>query len=151
MNKTKSGALLIAAITAIYLYLMTNQAVSLINLTSPIAKTMGFALFGLPVVGVWALVRELIFGAQTEALVKQVQAEDAWPLFDFELRPSGRPVRADAQRVFAQFATAAEAAPEDWHSWFNLSLAYDAAGDSRRARASMRKAISLKKAQSKKL
>ena len=104
MNKTKSGALLIAAITAIYLYLMTNQAVTLINLGSPIAKTRGFALFGLPVVGVWALVRELVFGAQVEALVKRVKSEDAWPLFDFELSPSGRPARADAQRVFAQFA-----------------------------------------------
>jgi Flp pilus assembly protein TadD len=45
--------------------------------------------------------------------------------------------------VFADFAARAEKNPDDWHSWFNLSLAYDAAGDSRRARAAMRKALGL--------
>ena len=37
----------------------------------------------------------------------------------------------------------AEAAPEDWRSWFRLSCAYDAAGDRKRARASMRDAVKL--------
>ena len=37
----------------------------------------------------------------------------------------------------------AEAAPDDWRSWFRLSCAYDAAGDRKRARASMRDAVRL--------
>jgi Flp pilus assembly protein TadD len=45
--------------------------------------------------------------------------------------------------VFAEYASRTEKSPDDWHSWFNLSLAYDAAGDSRRARAAMRKAVTL--------
>ena len=106
---------------------------------------MGFTLFGLPAVGVWSIIRELKFGLQVESLAKRVREEGVWPEFDLELRPSGRPVRASAAKVFAKFAEIAEQNPDDWHSWFNLSLAYDASGDSRRARAAMRTAISLTK------
>jgi hypothetical protein len=143
MNKAKAGAFLIAAITLIYVVLMANQAITLIQIDDAIAKTMGFALFGLPAVGVWAIIRELMFGLQVESLSKRVREENAWPLFDLELRPSGRAVRASAEKVFAEYASRTEKSPDDWHSWFNLSLAYDAAGDSRRARAAMRKAVTL--------
>jgi Flp pilus assembly protein TadD len=37
----------------------------------------------------------------------------------------------------------AEAAPEDWRSWYRLALAYDAAGDRTRARAAARHALAL--------
>ena len=79
------------------------------------------------------------------ALIAEYKAyhQNVWPEFNLELRPSGRPVRASAAKVFAQFAELAEKNPDDWHSWFNLSLAYDAAGDSRRARAAMRKAVGI--------
>lgn len=143
MNNPKAGAIAISAITLIYLALMTNQAITLIQVDSVIAKVMGFALFGLPAVGIWAVIRELRFGLQVEALAKQVREQDVWPLFDLEFRPSGRPIRASAEKVFKLYAELAQNNPDDWHSWFNLSLAYDASGDSRRARASMRKAIAL--------
>lgn len=143
MNNPKVGAVAISAITLIYLALMTNQAITLIQVDDVIAKVMGFALFGLPAVGIWAVFRELRFGFQVEALAKKVREQDAWPSFDLELRPSGRPIRASAEKVFAEYAELAANNPEDWHNWFNLSLAYDASGDSRRARASMRRAISV--------
>ena len=143
MTNPKLGALFIAGITLIYLLLMTNQALTLTQVDSAVAKVMGFALFGLPAVGVWAIIRELKFGLQVEKLAKQVRDADAWPLFDLELRPSGRPIRASAAKVFAEYAERAQRNPDDWHSWFNLSLAYDASGDGRRARASMRKAITI--------
>jgi hypothetical protein len=141
MNKAKAGAFLLGAITLIYLFLMTNQAITLIQLDAPIAKVMGGAMFGLPAVGVWAIIRELRFGLQVESLSKRVREDGVWPSFELELRPSGRPVRASAQQVFTEYAAVAEKNPDDWHSWFNLSLAYDAAGDSRRARAAMRSAV----------
>ena len=143
MNKSKAGAFLLGAITFIYLLLMTNQAITLLQLDIPIAKVMGLALFGLPAVGVWAIIRELKFGLQVEALSKRVREQNLWPLFDLELRPSGRPVRASAQKVFAEYAELTENNPDDWRNWFNLSLAYDAAGDSRRARSAMRNAVRL--------
>lgn len=143
MNKSKAGAFILGAITFIYLLLMTNQAINLLQLDIPIAKVMGLVLFGLPAVGVWAIIRELKFGLQVEALSKRVREQNLWPLFDLELRPSGRPVRASAQKVFAEYAELTENNPDDWRNWFNLSLAYDAAGDSRRARSAMRNAVRL--------
>jgi tetratricopeptide (TPR) repeat protein len=143
MNNPKVGAVLLSVITLIYLYLMTNQAITLILVDNAIAKIMGVFLLGLPAVGFWSIFRELKFGLQTERLAKTVRDEHRWPRFELELRPSGRPVRASAEKVFGEYAELAEKAPDDWHSWFNLSLAYDAAGDSRRARSAMRMAISL--------
>jgi hypothetical protein len=96
-----------------------------------------------PVLGIWALVREFRFGVQVERLSKRVKAEDAWPKFNLELRPSGRAVRSSADQVFEEYKAKAEAAPNDWHSWFNLSLAYDAASDRKRARTAMQQAIRL--------
>ena len=144
MTNPKVGAILLSIITLIYLVLMTNQAITLIMVDNAIAKTMGFVLFGLPAVGIWSIVRELKFGLQVEKLAKEVRDENVWPRFDLELRPSGRPIRASAEKNFAEFAELAEKSPDDWHSWFNLSLAYDAAGDSRRARGAMRTAIALR-------
>jgi len=144
MTNPKVGAILLSLITLVYLVLMTNQAITLIQVDNAIAKTMGFALFGLPAVGIWSIIRELRFGLQVEALAKDVRAEGVWPMFDLELRPSGRPVRASAEKNFAEYAELAEKSPDDWHSWFNLSLAYDAASDSRRARGAMRTAIALR-------
>ena len=144
MTNPKAGAILLSIITLIYLVLMTNQAITLIMVDNAIAKTMGFVLFGLPAVGIWSIVRELKFGLQVEKLAKEVRDENVWPRFDLELRPSGRPIRASAEKNFAEFAELAEKSPDDWHSWFNLSLAYDAAGDSRRARGAMRTAIALR-------
>ena len=144
MTNPKVGAILLSLITLVYLVLMTNQAITLIQVDNAIAKTMGVALFGLPAVGIWSIIRELRFGLQVEALAKDVRSEGVWPAFDLERRPSGRPVRASAEKNFAEYAERAEKSPDDWHSWFNLSLAYDAAGDSRRARGAMRTAISLR-------
>jgi hypothetical protein len=144
MTNPKVGAILLSLITLIYLILMTNQAITLIQVDNSIAKIMGFALFGLPAVGIWSIIRELRFGLQVEALAKDVRTEGVWPMFNLELRPSGRPVRASAENNFAEYAELAEKSPDDWHSWFNLSLAYDAAGDSRRARGAMRTAIALR-------
>ena len=143
MTSPKLGAFVLSAITLIYLFLMTNQAITLIQIDDPIAKTMGFALFGLPAVGVWSIIRELRFGLQVEKLAKRVRDENVWPRFELEMRPSGRPIRASAEKVFAEYAELTENNPDDGHSWFNLSLAYDAAGDSRRARAAMRTAVRL--------
>jgi Flp pilus assembly protein TadD len=64
-------------------------------------------------------------------------------MFDFELRPSGRPTRESADRVFETYAAAATQQPESVLAWFSLGLAYDAAGDRARARKAMRKALAL--------
>jgi hypothetical protein len=88
---------------------------------------------------------ELRFGLRIERLGKILMDEKAWPNFPFELRPSGRPTKESAQAVFDIYREKTQADETNWRSWFTLGLAYDAAGDRARARASMRRAISLSK------
>ena len=44
------------------------------------------------------------------------------------------------------YRAAVEQTPDDWSAWFRLALAYDAAGDRRRARWATREAIRLERA-----
>jgi Flp pilus assembly protein TadD len=57
--------------------------------------------------------------------------------------PSGRIRRAEADAWFEERRVEAEAAPDDWRSWFRLAHAYNIVGDRRRAREAMRKALDL--------
>jgi hypothetical protein len=107
------------------------------NLT---ARAIGAAYLVLPVVGAWALIRELMFGARTEQMAKVLEAEGGLPVDELPRTPGGRIVREAADAEFEKYKAEAEAAPGDWRSWFRLSCAYDAAGDRKRARASMREA-----------
>ena len=52
-------------------------------------------------------------------------------------------VLAAADEAFARYRAETDAAQDDWCAWFRLALAYDAAGDRRRARAAMRHAAQL--------
>ena len=143
MNSTKIGAFVTGGLTLIYLAVLGQCGVAMIMSKTPVGVAMGLLVLTFPLLGVWALIREFRFGVQAEKLSERVKADGAWPEFDLELRPSGRAVRSSADKVFEQFKARAEAAPDDWHSWFNLSLAYDAAGDRRRARTAMQRAIKL--------
>jgi Flp pilus assembly protein TadD len=49
------------------------------------------------------------------------------------------PEAADVR--FAERQREVEADPDDWAAWFRLAVAYDDAGDRRRARSAMRSAI----------
>ncbi|MFP5313070.1 MAG: hypothetical protein ACLGH7_11835, partial [Actinomycetes bacterium] len=71
------------------------------------------------------------------------EAEGGLPVDELPRTPGGRIVRAAADAEFEKYRAEAEAAPGDWRSWFRLSCAYDAAGDRKRARASMRDAVKL--------
>ncbi|MGT2424635.1 hypothetical protein [Amnibacterium kyonggiense] len=65
------------------------------------------------------------------------------PGADLPRRASGRVERAAADADFGPWADGAEAAPDDWRAWLRLGIAYDNAGDRRRARAAIRRAIAL--------
>ena len=142
-NLQLAGAVLTTFLLAVYLFLTSSQAVNLIASKNPVGIAMGAALLVLPVVALVGVVAEWLFATRVAGLEKRVNQDALWPEFNFDLRASGRPTRESADREFARFANKAERNPADWHSWFNLSLAYDAAGDRRRARAAMRKAVAL--------
>jgi Flp pilus assembly protein TadD len=139
--KAKRTALVIAAVFVAYAVLLGWRGVLLIGTGDPVAVALGVAVLVIPVVGAYLVWREIQFGQQTESLARELAASGGLPVDDLPRRPSGRIDRAAADAAFAQYKAEAEAAPDDWRVWFRLSTAYDAAGDRKRARASMRTAI----------
>jgi tetratricopeptide (TPR) repeat protein len=141
----RSGAILMAVLLAIYVVLVGWRAVQFVATGEPVAVAMGIALIVLPVVAAWALWREVVFGVRSQRLVRRLEAEGGLDL-GIPLLPSGRPERGAADAAFPAFRAAAEAEPESWRAWLRLGLAYDAAGDRRRARSAVRRAITLERA-----
>jgi predicted Zn-dependent protease len=76
---------------------------------------------------------------------RELENANEWPVFQLELRPSGRPTKESADENFKTIAKQAEANPNDWKSAFALALAYDACGDRPRARKAMAEAMALRK------
>ena len=147
--RNRLAAILMALLLLVYLVLVTQRAVLLILTGEPIGVAMGVALFVLPVIAAWAIGRELLFGARTERLVRQLEAEGNLPVEDLPTRASGRPLREAADAQFPQYQAEVEAEPASWRAWFRLGLAYDASGDRRRAREALRQAIRLERADAK--
>lgn len=132
-----------AALLALYLWAAAYQGILMISTGQTIAIIMGIALIVLPLVGAWALYRELKFGFDSAKLVKLLQSEGPLPGDDLDHTPSGRAVREEADKEFALYSQLAEENPEMWQAWMKLGIAYDNSGDRKRARAAVRTAISL--------
>jgi len=135
------GVAVMAVLLALYIVLVAQRAWLLLTSGEPIAIAMGVGLVVLPVVAAWALGRELWFGVQAERLARRLEAEGGLPEEEVGVRPSGRVLREDGDAVFPAHRADVEAHPDDWRAWYRLGLAYDAAGDRRRARAAVRQAI----------
>lgn len=138
--------LLVAAATlvvAFYAVLIGVKGVALLSSGSVVGVLLGVALLVLPLLGIYVIWREVDFGRRTARLAADLEREGGLPLDDLPRRPSGRVDRAAARAEFERMRAQAEAAPEDWRSWYRLALAYDAAGDRTRARAAARHALAL--------
>ncbi len=131
------------ALVLVYLVLIAERSYALILSQDVIGIALGSLMLFLPAVAFWAIAMELRFGLRIEKLGKVLMEENAWPRFDFEYRPSGRPTKASAEAIFDEYRNNVEADEKNWRAWFALGLAYDAAGDRARARKSMREAIAL--------
>ena len=138
MTRAKVGVIIVTLGLVLYFWFTLQRAWIMLLDESLVAKGIGLALVALPIVGAWTLLRELLFGSQTERLAGILEAEDGLPPDTLPRTPGGRIVRAAADEEFEKYRREADAAPDDWRSWFRLSCAYDAAGDRRRARATMR-------------
>ena len=137
------GVVVMAALLGLYIVLVGQRAWLLIVSGDPIGVTMGIALIVLPVIAAWALGRELWFGVRAQQLGRRLESEGGLPADEVTVRPSGRVMREDGDAVFPAYRADAEAHPDDWRAWYRLGLAYDAAGDRRRAREAVRTAIRL--------
>ena len=138
------AALMIALLT-LYLGLSFQRAVLLLGTPGWIPTLLGVAMLVIPAVGAWAMVREIVFGARTQQLGRELAASGELPADDLPRTPSGRYVRSAADEQFDVVRREVAAAPEQWGGWYRLSLAYSASGDGRRARAAMRTAIALQR------
>lgn len=141
--RTKVSVAVMVALLLLYLVFAVRYGVLLIGVGDPVAVGLGLALFVLPLLAGWALVAELLFAVRAERLGQRLDAEGGMPTEQLPLLPSGRLDPAAASTIFPAYQAAADAAPDDWRTWFRLGLAYDAAGDRRRARWATRQAIEL--------
>lgn len=145
MSKAKIGAVVMSALLLLYIVLLSQTAISLLQTDIMIAKIMGAFIAVFPILGAWAIFLEFKFTVALEKLQNRINEEGKFPSFDLEVRPSGRPVRSSAEKMFELYKSEVEMYPDDFHAWFNLGVAYNAAGDRRRARGAMQKAIALSK------
>jgi cytochrome c-type biogenesis protein CcmH/NrfG len=141
------GVAVMAVLLALYIVLVAQRAWLLLTSGDPVGVLMGAGLVVLPLIAAWAVGRELWFGVRAEQLARRLSSEGALPADEVAVRPSGRVVREDADAVFPAYRAAVEARPDDWRAWYRLGVAYDAAGDRRRARDAVRRAIRLESAE----
>lgn len=127
------------ALAVIYVVLLGQKAILLILDDSWVAKAMGLALMVLPIVAAWAILTEVKFGIDAERLAKT----NSLPELQLELRPSGRATKDSAQVEFERIKALVSQDLENWELWFRLGECYDASGDRKLARKSIRKAIKL--------
>ncbi len=137
------GVAVMAVLLALYIVLVGQRAWLLLISGEPVGIAMGVALVVLPFIAAWALWRELSFGLRASQLAKRLETEDAVPHEAVDVRPSGRPLRDQADALFPAYRADVEAHPDDWRAWLRLGMAYDGAGDRKRAREAVRKAIAL--------
>ncbi len=137
----RTVSIVLAVVTGVYLVFIAERAWSLMTTGNAVAFILGVAIMVLPVIGVWVIWRELEFGFRTAELGRALDATGELPEDDLPRRPSGRVEREAADARFAVRQREVEDAPDDWGAWFRLAVAYDDAGDRRRARAAMRTAI----------
>lgn len=143
--KVLAGLITVALIG--YFLLMARQAFVFIS-QGGLLVPLGLAILVLPLLGVYVVVREWQFGRRTQALATELGRRGELPEDDLPKRASGRPQRDAADARFAERAQEVHETPKDPGAWFRLAVAYDDAGDRRRARASMRKAVALFEQQS---
>ena len=135
------GVVIMAALLVLYFVFAGVRAVALLASGGAVAVAMAVALLVLPLIGLWALARELIFGWRSTALVDRLEAAGRLPDDLGHAGPTGKAERETADAAFPAYRAAAEAEPGDWQAWARLGIVYDACGDRSRARAAMRTAI----------
>ena len=142
MNAKAVVAALVLALAA-YFAIIGYRGVYLVGQHSWELKLLGVGVLILPLVGVWAVVAELRFGMATERLGRRLAGEGTPAGPALPRSAAGRVDRCAADEWFDAQRAVVVADPRSWRGWYGLALAYDLAGDRRRARSAMRTAIEL--------
>ncbi|WP_432487799.1 hypothetical protein [Kineococcus sp. SYSU DK018] len=142
--RTKIVVAVACAALLFYFVLIGRTGVQLIGTGQWAGVLIGIAVLILPLVGAWAVARELLFGRATERLGRELAERGELPVDDLERTATGRVDRAAGQAMFERYRAEVEAAPGDPGPWYRLAIAYDAAGDRKRGRAAARHAVKLR-------
>lgn len=135
--------MLLSALLVLYIVAVADRGTALVRTGEPVAVLLGLAVLVLPALGVWVLVREWRMAVAVQRMADELERQGRLPVDDLPRSPGGRIDRDAADEAFAVARADAEASPEDWAAWYRLAFAYDAAGDRRRARESLRTATRL--------
>lgn len=141
--RTRVAVAVMALLLLLYLVFALDYGVVLIRVGQPVSIGLGVGMLVLPLLAFFLIGAEILFAIRAERLGRRLEAEGALPTEELPLTSSGRIERAAADAVFPGYKAAVDADPENWRPWYRLALAYDAAGDRRRARWATRTAIRL--------
>ncbi|SDS64847.1 tetratricopeptide repeat protein [Paraoerskovia marina] len=143
MKKGMLGAILVTALLVLYTWAVGGRAVALVRTGDPVAVAIGASVVLIPLVAIWVLVQEYRLAVTVQRMSNELDARGELDVDDLPRSPGGRVDRAAADAQFGPRREAVEQDPEDWANWFRLGFAYDAAGDRRRARSSLRTAAGI--------
>ncbi|MFD8495526.1 hypothetical protein [Amycolatopsis sp. NPDC059657] len=142
--KARNVALLLTAALIVYFVLLAGRAIALFQAGGTVPVLLGIGVLLLPLLGVWVVVSTWRSGVRIQRLGRRLDEEGGLPdISDLPRRASGRVERQAADVWFDARQAEVEADPSDWRNWYRLAFAYDIAGDRRRARETMRKAVEL--------
>lgn len=142
-TRAKAGVLLVTLLCLFWLAVSFQRSVLLLGDPAPAAQVFGIAYLLLPLIGVWAVFHEIVFGIRAQRMGRILESEGSLPVDDLPRSPAGSIILAAADERFPRFKADVEKTPQDWRSWYRLSCAYDAAGDRKRARWALREAAKI--------
>ena len=139
------GVSFMSVLLVLYFALAGVKAFALLGSGDVVAVIMGAALIVFPIIGVWALGREIAFGFRSTSMVDALAERGELPEELVDVEVTRAEVRNIADSAFPRYRAEVEERPDSWESSMRLGLIYDAAGDRKRARSAIRQAISLKR------
>jgi hypothetical protein len=146
--RARNIALVLTGALLVYMALLAERAVVLFETGEPVAVLLGVGVILLPLLGIWIVFTTWRSGSRIQRLSRRLDEEGGLPdTADLPRLPSGRVDRKAADAWFDERRAELDADPGNWRNWYRLAYAYDIAGDRRRARETMRKAIELEAAE----
>jgi hypothetical protein len=131
----------------VYFLMLGRIAMAFMMSGKAAAIGLGLALLILPLIGIWAMVSTLRAGFAHQRLARIIHDEDMeLDVSGCKRMPSGRISRDAADALFGVVRRELENDPGNWRRWYRLARAYDYAGDRRRAREAMSKAVEMEAA-----
>ncbi|MFE6969792.1 hypothetical protein [Isoptericola sp. NPDC057653] len=138
-----AGALVVTALLALYVWAIAGRGVAMVRTGEPVLIAIGIAVLVIPLLVILLIAKEYRLATRVQRMADVLAAAGELPVDDLPRSPGGRIDRAAADAAFDERRAVVEQDPQSWKAWYHLAFAYDAAGDRRRARATLRKASSL--------